>query len=260
MLPRECARTRGHGVALTSTRNIALVNVTLRNLGQDGVNANLANGTLVAGAAVSDTGCGGVRFMGGGDRRTLTPSGNVVVDSRVTRVERLCLTYNPAVELDTGGVAAHNELHDTPHFCVGLDGNDVSVLGNVIHNCSRWTWDNAAIYWYPTDWAKRNTTIRHNFMYLNAQDANTCNSATSCNRDSVYPDNGSAGVLIESNVMYHPRPPASDLPCPHCNDAAMYTSYAVFEDGTRDCVKRNNVLVLDGSNATFNGAAGVAWD
>ena len=76
----------------------------------------------------------------------------------------------------------------------------------------------------------------------------------------MYPDNGSAGVLVESNIIYHPRPPASNIPCPHCNDPGLYVSYAVFEDGTRDCVKRNNILVLDGSNATFNGAAGVSWD
>jgi hypothetical protein len=251
---------RGHGVELTGTRRIALLNLTLRNLGQDAVSAYQANDTLIAGASISDTGCGGVRFSGGGDRRSLTPSGNAIVDSAVTRVERLCYTYNPAVSLDTGGLAAHNELHDTPHFCVGLDGNDVAVLGNVIHNCSRWTFDSAAIYWYPEDWSKRNTTLRHNFLYLNAQDANTCNAATSCNRDVVYPDNGSAGVLLEANVVYHPRPPASNLPCEHCSPVDKMVSYAMFEDGTRDAVQRNNIFVLDGSSGTFNGAAGLTWD
>jgi hypothetical protein len=252
--------SRGHGVALMNTRGIALINVTLRNLGQDAVNAERANGTLVSGATISDTGCAGARFNGGGDRASLTPSGNIVVDSHVTRVERLCLTYNPAVELDTGGVAAHNDLHDAPHHCVGLDGNDVAILGNLIHNCTRYTFDNAAVYWFPTDWSKRNTTIRHNFFFLNAQEPSTCNAETSCNRDAVYPDNGSAGVLVEANVIYHPAPASSMLPCPHCKDPAQFSSYAVFEDGTRDCVKRNNILVLDGANATFNGAAGVTWD
>lgn len=296
--------SRGHGITLTGTQGIALLNLTLRNLGQDAINAYLSNDTLVSGVVVRDVGCGGVRFQGGGDRLTLTPSGNAVVDSDIARVERLCFTYNPAVTLDTGGVGAHNELHDTPHSCVALDGNDVVIMGNIIHNCSRWTFDNAAIYWYPTDWSKRNTSIRYNFFYGNAQvsgpqlqaqffwrklsrffspdpqfqhytlffpphppplhpsgqDANTCNSATSCNRDVVYPDNGSAGVLVESNIMYHPRPPGSDLPCPHCQPLDKMTSYAVFEDGTRDCIKVNNILVLDGSNATFNGGAGVTWD
>ena len=251
---------RGHGIELTGTRGIALLNLTLRNLGQDGVTSSFSNDTLVAGAQISDMGCAGVRFTGGGDRLTLTPSGNAVVDSVVTRVERLCYTYNPAVALDTGGLAAHNELHDAPHNCVTLDGNDVSVLGNLIHNCTRLTFDNAAVYWYPTAWSKRNTTLRHNFLYLNAQDANTCNAATSCNRDAIYPDNGSAGVLVESNVIYHPRPAASNLPCPNCNSVDKMVSYAVFEDGTRDAVQRNNIMVLDGSNGTFNGAAGVVWD
>jgi hypothetical protein len=128
------------------------------------------------------------------------------------------------VQLDSGGLAAHNDVHDAPHHCIGLEGNDVAILGNLLHNCTRWTWDNAAIYWYPMDWSKRNTTLRHNFLYLNAQDANTCNAATSCNRDAVYPDNGSAGVLVEANVIYHPRPAASDLTCPSCAPLGAMTS------------------------------------
>ena len=251
---------RGNGIALTATSGIALLNVTLRSLGQDAVTGYLANDTLVAGAAVADTGCGGVRFSGGGDRLTLTPSGNVVVDSEITRVERLVFTYTPAVMLDTGGVAAHNELHDTPHFCLGLNGNDVAVLGNVLHNCTRITFDNAAIYYYPTDWSKRNVTLRHNFFHSNAQDANTCNSETSCNRDACYSDDGSAGILVEANIIYHPRPPSSNIPCPHCSPIEHYVSYGVFLDGTREAVQRNNILVLDGSNATFNGGAGLDWD
>ena len=252
--------SRGHGVALEGTRGIVLLNLTLRALGQDGVNAFQSNNTLVAGASISDTGCSGVRFTGGGDRLALAPSGNAVVDSTITRAERLCFTYNPPVQLDSGGLAAHNDVHDAPHHCIGLEGNDVAILGNLLHNCTRWTWDNAAIYWYPMDWSKRNTTLRHNFLYLNAQDANTCNSATSCNRDTIYPDNGSAGVLVESNVIFHPRPPASNLPCLRCSTPDKLVSYAVFQDGTRECVQRNNMLVLDGSNWTFNGGAGVTWD
>jgi hypothetical protein len=44
------------------------------------------------------------------------------------------------------------------------------------------------------------------------------------------------------------------------------TSYAFFEDGTREAVKRNNLIVLNdapgapGSNVSFNGGAGIVWD
>jgi hypothetical protein len=39
----------------------------------------------------------------------------------------------------------------------GLDGNDVAILWNLIHNCTRYTFDNAAVFWFPTDWSKRDT-------------------------------------------------------------------------------------------------------
>ena len=37
------------------------------------------------------------------------------------------------------------------------DGNDVAILWNLIHNCTRYTFDNAAVFWFPTDWSKRDT-------------------------------------------------------------------------------------------------------
>jgi len=74
-------------------------------------------------------------------------------------------------------------------------------------------------------------------------------------------------VLIESNVIYHPRPAGTDLTCDFCKPLSEMVSYAVFEDGTREAVKRNNIIVLNdvaggapGSNVSFNGGAGVTWD
>jgi hypothetical protein len=256
---------RGHGAALTGTRGIAFLNVSFQNLGQDAINTYQSNDTLVAGALIEDVGCGGVRFQGGGDRITLTPSGNALVDSVVTRAERLCFTYNPAVDLDTGAVAAHNDLSDMPHFAITLSGVNVLVQGNLVHNVSARTFDSAAIYFYLTDYSMRNTTIRYNFLYNNGQDPTTCNSVTSCNRDAIYPDNGTADVNITSNIIFHPRPAGSDMACPHCQPTSHIVSYAIFEDGTRECVKTNNIIVLDdalggASNMSFNGGAGVTWD
>jgi hypothetical protein len=33
----------------------------------------------------------------------------------------------------------------------------VAILWNLIHNCTRYTFDNAAVFWFPTDWSKRDT-------------------------------------------------------------------------------------------------------
>jgi hypothetical protein len=159
--------------------------------------------------------CAGVYFGGGGDRLTLTPSGNVLVDSTVMYPERLTWTYNPAATLDTGGVLAHCELAHAPHFALTLQGNDIWVQGNVIHHttqvicasffivCSssaclparcaplaQYTFDTAAMYYYHQDWSMYNLTVINNFFYLNGLGVSTCNGQTSCNRDAIYPDNG----------------------------------------------------------------------
>lgn len=250
--------TRGHGLQLLSARGIVLNNLTVRNTGQDAVTAYLSNDTLVSASRLLDAGCAGARFVDGGDRATLRPSGNVVVDSVISRFDRLCYTYNPGVACDSGGVAAHNDISDSPHFCLTLQGNDNAVLGNLIHNCSAASYDNAAIYWYPEDYSKRNATIRHNFFYLNGYGPSTCNPLTSCNRDAIYPDNGSAAPNVTSNIVYHPR--GRDLTCEHCTPLDKIVSYGFFMDGTRESAVHNNIFILDSANFSFNGAAGLTWD
>lgn len=253
---------RGHAAELQYTTNVSFINCTFTNIGMDAINVGGSNSTLVSGVAISDTGCAGVRFNGGGDRLSLTASGNVVVDSTITRFERLCFTYNGGITLDTGGVAAHNDVFDGPHNGITLDGNDVLIIGNTIHNTTRWTFDNGAIYWYPCDWTKQNTTIMYNFLYWNAQDPSTCNSYTSCGRHAIYPDNGNAGVNIISNVVWHPDPGShgANIECLHCQPIERYVNYGIFNDGGRDMTAANNLFVLDNANFSFNGAAGLTWD
>jgi len=148
------AFSRGHGASLYRTNNVAFVNCTFTDLGQSAVQALQCNDTLVSNCTAVRMGCGGFRFQEGGARTptAIVPSGNVVVDSNVTRFQRLVLTYQEAVMLDTGGVAAHNDLSSASHRAITLDGNDVLVVGNVIHDVLRLGFDMGAIDWFPTDW------------------------------------------------------------------------------------------------------------
>jgi hypothetical protein len=253
---------RAHGVALSGGEGFTLVNVTVRNVGTDAVSTYLSNNTAVLGSRISAPGAAGVRYNSGGDRLTLTPSGNIIADTTISGVERVCWTYNPSVSLDTGGVLVHSDISDAPHDAVTVDGNDILVQGNIIHNVSQATFDNGAIYYFNEDWSKYNFTVRFNGFYLNGLGASTCNEQTSCNRDAIYPDNGNAGATIVSNVIYHPSPAdrGAYLPSPLTRGVDEMVAYALFDDGGRDKVFSNNLLVLDGSNATFNGAAEITWD
>lgn len=251
---------RGRGVSLVSTNNIKFLNCTFRNLGMDAISSYLSNNTVVGAASISDVGCAGVRFSEGGDRTSLTPSGNVVFDSAITRFERLCFTYNFGVLLDTGGVAAHNDISDAPHSGISLSGNDALIFGNTIHNCSASTFDNGPIYFYPGDWTRQNATISTNFLYLNGQRPSTCNMMTSCWRAAIYPDNGNAGVNINNNVVFHPDPRASYLTCPFCKPLSEVFTVGILNDGGRDMTAVNNIFVMDGGNTSTNGAAGITWD
>jgi len=255
---------RGYGVSGSQCSGIAVINCTFTALGGSALTMGQSNDTFIGGNTMRDLGCGGARMWSGGVRTcdAIVPSGTLIVDNVIAGFERDVFTYQQGVALDSGGVAAHNDISDAPHSGVTLDGNDVLVMANVIHEVSGRTFDNAAIYFYPTDWSKRNASIVYNVLYGNGEEPATCNTATSCNRDAVYPDNGNAGVNVVGNVIYHSSANASafDLTCDDCSPLDRFVRYALFNDGGRDMTATNNILILDGANASFNGGAGITWD
>ena len=65
-----------------------------------------------------------------------------------------------------------------------------------------------------------------------------------------------------SNVIWQPSPAAwgAIATCPTCHAPSEIVSTAVFNDGGRDCLVSNNILIMDGANASFNYAAEITWD
>jgi hypothetical protein len=249
--------TRATAVTVLSSNAVTFVNVSITNTGSTGMYIFECNATTVQGATVAYTGGAGISVSGGGDRLGLVPSGNVVLDSTVHDFERLCLTYQPAVAMDSvGGVVANNELFNGPHSALMLGGNDVLVTRNIIHRTVLETFDTGAVYWCPRDWTVWNVTLAQNFLYLNGNKPTTCNVRTSCYRAAVYADNGNAGVNLVDNVIYHPL--TQDIPTGEY--MGQQHAVAFLSDGGRNGNVTNNLVISDGANFTFNGAAGITWD
>lgn len=246
---------RGDVVHCYQCQDVHLVNCTVQYGGGAGVVFDTSNDCSVVGTTVTQTGGKGVSFTGGGNRTTLTPSGNLIQHSTITWFELACFTYNPGVLIDTGGVVLSNEVAHSPHAGLMLSGNDVLLRYNIIHDTVLNTFDNAALYWFPVDWTKWNVTVDANFWYLNGWKAATTNQNTNPLRASVYMDNAGAGLTVSRNVIWMPTPVFPS--CKYCTSAA-FTGIGIMNDGGRSSKLVNNIVV--DTNGTFNGGGMLWWD
>lgn len=109
-------------------------------------NRKAGTGHRVTGCDIHDTGAGGI-LLGGGDRATLTPGGNEVVNCHIRRVNRWERTYRPAVSLDgVGNRVAHCLIEDLPGAAVLVYGNDHVIEFNRIERAVTGSSDMGAIY------------------------------------------------------------------------------------------------------------------
>ena len=141
--------TRGAAFSCAGCSNVSVVNCSFSALGTSAVLFDESNDCSVVGVTVSGVGARGVSFSGGGNRSTLTRSGNVVAHSNITRFQQRCFTYEPGISIDTGGSILHNEISHSPHSGMSLSGNDVVVRWNIVHHTVEDTFDTAALYWFP---------------------------------------------------------------------------------------------------------------
>jgi hypothetical protein len=94
-------------------------------------------------------GCGGdIRLiLGGGDRKTLTPGGNVADNNHIHHYGRWNRMYRNGIAIDgVGNRAAHNLIHHAPHIAISFGGNDHVLEFNEIHHVCEESNDAGAMY------------------------------------------------------------------------------------------------------------------
>jgi hypothetical protein len=247
--------TRGAAFTCENCTNVSIINCTFTAIGTSAVLFTESNNCTVNGATISGIGARGVSFIGGGDRNTLTSSGNIILNSNVTRFQQRCFTYEPGVTIDTGGEILHNEISHSPHAGLSLSGNDVKIRWNIVHHTVQDTFDSAALYWFPGDWSKFGVEVTDNLWYLNGEHSSTTNRNTQPFRASVYMDNAGGGLLVERNVIW--QPPMTSILCRLCTDIA-YFSVGINNDGGIASNFTSNIII--DVNGTYNSGGMLTWD
>ncbi|HOJ34194.1 MAG TPA: right-handed parallel beta-helix repeat-containing protein [Candidatus Hydrogenedentes bacterium] len=145
-----------------------VISCNFRNLGEGGVSIN------------------------GGDRKTLKPGSNFVVNCDFDNYSYLSRTYRCAIYLN--GVrnrGAHNHIRNAPHMAIGIYGNEHIVEFNKIHHVCMETHDAGAFY-MGRDWTCRQNVVRFNFFYeLGKGDV-----------QAIYLDDWTSDTIIFGNVCY----------------------------------------------------------
>ncbi len=127
-------------------------------------NRSAGSNHRVTGCEIYDNGAGAVS-LSGGDRKTLTPGGNVVEDCHIHHFNRWERTYRAAVNVDgVGNRIAHCLIHDAPGSAIYLHGNNNIVEFNDIHNVMEEGDDMGAVY-LGRDPSEFGNLIRYNYIH-----------------------------------------------------------------------------------------------
>ena len=173
---------------------LSLVRTTFRNAGDSAL--HLENGwqTTVRRCRLLDCGAAAI-WMSGGDRKTLTRSGNVIEDCEFARYGRFQTSGVQALYLEGCGTEfRHNRVSDVPDRAVGYDGNEHRIEANELGGICRLSGDASAIY--SGSWDVRGNTVHGNFIH------DVGSSLFHKETHGVYIDDGGAGGDVRDNFFY----------------------------------------------------------
>lgn len=158
---QEC---EGTGIRISDSRNVTVKQCAVKNTGAWGIIADECSDTVISDCAVSKTDGGGIA-VSGGDRKTLTPSGNQIVRCHISEVAQWHRTYMAAAQVSgVGGAVSGCLIENVPHFAIVYHGNNHLIEKNEIAFACYEANDAGAIY-SGADWTCRGIVIRENHFH-----------------------------------------------------------------------------------------------
>lgn len=180
----------------------------------------------------------GAIYLDGGDRITLTPSNNEIINNRIERFQIYDSNMGyPGINISNNGVGtriAHNKIAYGQAEAIYYRGNENVIEYNDIGFVCQNTADQG-IFHTGRDWTQRGNIIRYNYLHdIELMDTNTGMTAA-----GVYLDDMHSSTHVYGNVMY------------------KLSQIALFGGG-RDNIFENN-LMLECSQAFRLDSRGMSW-
>ena len=187
--------SRGNGIVIKAGKNNLIGGCTFSNLGDVAVKLEAGQNNGIAACDIYDVAAGGV-ILGGGDRKSITPAGNFVVNTHIHHYSQWIRTYQSAITISgVGNRAAHNVIHDAPGSGILLTGNEHIIEYNELYDLALETGDVGAFY-MGRDWTERGNIIRYNYFHdLTGPGVHDVNA--------VYLDDWASGTTVSGNIFYN---------------------------------------------------------
>ena len=155
---------RKDAISVAGGEDDRIIGCTVRNFGQNAINVLQGQAHGIIGCDIYNIGETGI-ILNGGDKKKLIPAGHYAINNNIHNYATTKLTYRPGIKLmGVGNQAAHNLIHDAPHFGIYFLGNDHIIEFNEIHSVNLVSADTGAIY-AGRDWTTRGNIIRHNYLH-----------------------------------------------------------------------------------------------
>jgi hypothetical protein len=150
----------------------------------------------VIGCDIYNTGAGGV-ILSGGDRKTLTPGGNYILNCHIHHFNRLDRSFCAAVNMDgVGNRVAHCLIHDATLGAIFLRGNDHVIEFNDVYNVCQ-LGESLGAFYYGRDPSEQGNIFRHNFVHHTGNPEKLGYGPW-----AIYSDDGACGLNVIGNVFY----------------------------------------------------------
>lgn len=223
-----------HGDCLTikNSHEIDIVGCQLSNIAGTGISAS-GEGITIRSCDLFNLGRGGISITGG-DRKTLTASGNLVTNNHIHHYGIFQRTYAAGVAVNgCGTTVSHHLIHDAPHNAIKYSGNEHLFEKNEIHHVVMETGDSGAFY-TGRDWTSQGNILRHNYIHHLGDYA-----SDSTHTMGIYLDDCDSGDTLEGNILYK-------------------VGRAFLIGGGRDNPIRNN-LIIDCPIGIHVDSRGMSW-
>lgn len=184
----------GTAVTMDGCDSCIIEGCTVRNTGDNAVVINAGKSSGVSSCDIYEAGAGGI-LITGGDRQTLTPSGNFAENNYIHHIARLKRVYNPGISISgVGNVIKNNLIEHVPHMAIGFTGNDNIIEYNELNDVCFESNDAGAIY-TGRNWTMRGNIIRYNYLRnISGFEGKGC--------VGIYLDDAFSSAEIYGNIFY----------------------------------------------------------
>jgi hypothetical protein len=187
------AYSRGSAIQTRNASHVTITNDQFQCLGQMALTTDSATYWTVDQSKFFNIGSTGIAITGG-NRTTLTSSGNVIKNSEFAFDGRLFHSFNPPISINgVGTVVSNCYFHDLAGQAILYQGNNHLIVNNHINNVC-FAFSDVGSVATGRDPSSTGTLIMNNYF-----ENISCGPSLLVN--AIYIDDGSGGIKIHSNLF-----------------------------------------------------------